>query len=90
MLEKPADEEPPKADFKADIIATFSLLISKKMLLMVPFLAWNALSLALYSGSFVRLITDTMDQSWDENKQNMYGMLTMICLGVGEILGSVL
>ena len=54
-----------------DIKETYSLIISKRMLKMVPLIMWSALSIAIYSSLFVPLMTDTMKENpdtsrWDE------------------------
>ena len=40
---------------------TFRLLISRKMSRVIPAMIWGSLSLATFAGSFVTLMTDTMN-----------------------------
>lgn len=79
-----------------DIRATFELLKSQKMLILIPFIIWSAASLAIFGGIFVKIITRTMtystkypDLNNDKDKQNAWSLIVMTSLGVGEIIGAI-
>ena len=65
------------------------------MVYLLPLIVWSAMSLALFGGIFVPLLTRTMNNSGDihpdlvndTNKQNEAALLTMSLLGAGEIIG---
>lgn len=55
----------------------------------LPLFMMNGISLSIYSGCFVSLITDTMRElNWNENKKLSMSLFAMIPLGVGELCGS--
>ena len=45
---------------KADVIETFNLMISSRMLKLIPLIFWTAISLSIFAGLFVPIMTDTM------------------------------
>ena len=77
-------------DYKKDITDTMNLIVSKRMLHVVPFILWSSLSYTIYSGSFVILMNKTMDSTWSDNKKTQNSMYAMIALGFGEIFGSII
>ena len=60
-------EGPTVKPFQKNINDTFRLLISKRMRKVLPAMIWSSLSLATFAGSFVTLMTDTMDDSMSQN-----------------------
>jgi hypothetical protein len=59
-----------KNDFKRDIKDTFNLLISRRMMYVMPLIIWSGLSQAVFSGSFVVLMNNTMsDLDISDNKK---------------------
>ena len=48
-----------------DIKSTFRLLISKRMMLVIPFVIWSAMSMVVYGSLFIPLMTRTMANSPD-------------------------
>ena len=57
----------------------------------LPIMIWSALSLATFAGSFVTMMTETMNSyDWSENKQLEMSLFAMIPRGVGEMVGSLL
>jgi len=48
---------------KEDIYETAKLMISTRMLKIVPYIIWTAISTAIYAGVFVPLMTDTMSNN---------------------------
>lgn len=77
-------------NFKQNIVSTFYLLISKRMRRVIPAMIWTALSLATFAGSFVTIMTDTMDDSISTNEKLELSLLAMIPLGVGEMIGGAI
>jgi predicted MFS family arabinose efflux permease len=65
------------------------------MLYTLPIQIWSAMSVGIFGGIFVKLMTRTMAYSGDKypqlvddtDKQNEYALIAMALLGVGEILG---
>eukprot|EP00347_Sterkiella_histriomuscorum_P012008 403370245 len=52
---------------------------------------WSALSLATFAGSFVTMMTSTMEEfKWSENEQLEMSLFAMIPLGLGEMLGGMI
>ena len=65
------------------------MLISPRMRKVLPLFVMNGISISIYSGSFVNLMTDTMsDKDWSENQKLAMSLFAMIPLGIGELLGS--
>ena len=63
------------------------------MLYFMPVIAWQAMSLAAYTGSFVPLMNDFMKlghPEWDDNTKLSMSLYAMIPLGFGEIIGAPL
>lgn len=52
-----------KTTVKEDIIETVKLMLSARMLKIVPFIVWTAISMSVYAGIFVPLMTDTMQSN---------------------------
>lgn len=74
-----------------DILSTAKLLVSKRMLILIPCMIWTAISVAIFSGTFIVIMTESMKVSfpdWTHNKINMYALFAMVSIGVGEIVGS--
>lgn len=65
------------------------LLVSKRMLYVVPYIFWSSISYAIYAGSLVVLMNQTMNSDWSDNKKTQNSLFAMIGLGVGEIVGSI-
>jgi MFS family permease len=79
--------------FKKDVAETFRLLISQRMLYIMPLILWSGMSGAAYSGSFVPLMHDTMiinHPEWNENKKLSISLFAMISFGVSEMLGGLI
>ena len=55
-----ASEVQVKTTVKEDILETAKLMLSPRMLKIIPFIMWTAVSAAIYAGVFVPLMTDTM------------------------------
>jgi hypothetical protein len=64
-------------------------MVSPKMLLILPEIAWAGISLAIYTGLLVPMISDSIPYT-DNNEQLMKSMFSMVSLGIGEIIGSLL
>src|SRR5438128_4553208 len=62
------------------------LIVSRRMLIFLPQIFWTGISLAVYSGLLVPMITYTMvfDEMEARLTKVMYAMIT---LGFGEIIG---
>ena len=69
---------------------TFRLLISPKMRKIIPAMIWCSLSLATFAGSFVTLMTDTMDDKMSSNDKLELSLFAMIPLGIGQMIGGAL
>jgi hypothetical protein len=89
-----ASEIETKTTVKEDILETAKLMLSKRMLKIIPFIIWTAVSCAIYAGVFVPLMTDTMStnlktQNWSDQTKQKNCLLALVGLGLGEILGSL-
>ena len=51
----------------------------------LPEIVWAGMSLAIYTGLLVTIISKTVEGTGEELMRSMYAM---ICLGIGEIVGS--
>lgn len=71
--------------FTEDIKGVLVLLVSKKMLPLIPQLCWTGVSIAVYTGILLPIITDTLP----EDEKFELSMLAMVSLGVGEIVGAI-
>jgi len=86
--------EKPALEFIKD---TFRMLISGRMLYVIPLIIWSGLSMAFFAGIFIPLMTRSMKNSLDINpdldtddNRSVAALLTFIFLGIGEILGGIL
>ena len=79
--------------FKSDVADTFALLISPRMIFVIPYILWIAISAAMYGGIFMLIVINSMKETqndWSLQTKTKYGFLIFISLGVGEIIGSLL
>ena len=60
-------------------------MISPRMRWVLPEIVWAGISLAIYTGLLVTIISKTVEGTGEELMRSMYAM---ICLGIGEIVGS--
>ena len=82
-------EEIKDVSIMSDIKSTASMLIDKRMLHLAPQLLWSGITLAIMNGLLVFMISDSVESD-DPNSQMMKGVLTLIPLGLGEIIGSII
>lgn len=64
------------------------------MLKIAPYMIWTAVSVGIYGGLFVPLMTDTINANptsagWSDAKKNKNCLLSLVGLGVGEIFGAL-
>jgi predicted MFS family arabinose efflux permease len=76
--------------FKDNLNDTFKLLISVKMRRLIPGMIWCSLSLATFAGSFVTIMTDTIDSKLSENEKLELSLFAMIPLGIGQMIGGAI
>lgn len=74
--------------FWEEVRAVIRLMFSKKMSLLLPQVFWTGISLAVYTGLLVPIITDTIPGD-DPNDKFMKSMFAMVALGVGEMMGGL-
>lgn len=74
--------------FVEDIKNVLRLLVSKRMRPLVPQLCWTGVSIAVYTGILLPVITDTLPDE-DAHSKFYLSMLAMVSLGVGEIVGAI-
>jgi hypothetical protein len=62
-----------------------------RMLHLLPMMLLSSISISIYGGLFVPMITRTMHTSGitSQSKQNEEALVALIFLGLGEILGSI-
>jgi len=73
---------------KQDSKVLLELMISKRMRWVLPEIVWAGISLAIYTGLLVPMISNTLEGR-DNTEKLMKSMYAMVCLGVGEIVGSL-
>ena len=56
----------------------------------MPVIAQSAFSKAIWGTLYIKMITETMEEDWDESEKNSMVLLCMTALGVGEIVGSII
>lgn len=81
-------EEEEQPGFVEDIKNVLRLLVSKRMRPLVPQLCWTGVSIAVYTGILLPVITDTLPDE-DAHSKFYLSMLAMVSLGVGEIFGAI-
>lgn len=59
------------------------------MLTLIPFIICNASVLAIYTGTYVILISETLPNESDKNKFS-YAMLAMAAIGLGDLIGGTI
>jgi hypothetical protein len=58
--------EEPK---KSEMLLTWELFKSKRMLTAFPIMMYSAISMSTYQSNFVPLMNDTMPDHWDDDKK---------------------
>ena len=95
------DEEVKEPNPIQDIKDTFNMMIKPKMLLCQPLIIWSGISTAIFGSMFISMMTTNMANSFarfpDDNQdygtetgRNQTALLTMVLLGIGEIVGGQL
>ncbi|CDW82555.1 major facilitator superfamily protein [Stylonychia lemnae] len=73
-----------------DIKAVWYLLISKRMLTLIPQLLYGGIVVAITTGMLVPIIVKGLSEDYtDEDKKSQISLLIMTGLGVGEITGAL-
>jgi len=76
---------------KGQIRQTWDLMISRKMLIMVPLMTFSSANGSLLATTFVPMLTRTMKTPFPEytkNEQTQVSCTALIFLGVGSVIGS--
>ena len=58
--------------------------MSKRMRILMPVIAQSAFSKAIWGTLYIKMITETMEEDWDESEKNSMVLLCMTALGVGS------
>lgn len=74
---------------RKDLRAIWNMMSSKRMLWILPEIAWTGVSLSVYTGLLVPMISSTIPNE-DDNSKLMKSMISMTTLGIGEILGALI
>lgn len=73
---------------------TFEMLLNRRIAQLYPLFCVASMNLAIFASTFVPLLQDTMvkpsQKSWDEDTRTSKAILTMVGLGIGEILGALI
>jgi MFS family permease len=64
-------------------------MTQRKMLYLLPAIAWTGISISVYAGLLTPIISQTL-HGMGENEKLMKSFMAMISLGVGEIVGGLL
>lgn len=75
-------------EFKKDIRKVWEMTLTKRMRWFLPQLLWIGISIAIYSGLLVPIISLSL-QGENNEKQFEKSMLAMVTFGVGEIVGGL-
>ncbi|TNV78413.1 hypothetical protein FGO68_gene871 [Halteria grandinella] len=67
----------------------FKFMVGKKMLYLLPTVAWTGISIGVYSGLFTPIITESIEGDLEENEKLSKAFTAMIFLGIGEIVGGL-
>lgn len=78
-----------------DVKETCKLMIEPRMLMIMPMIIWSAISVCIFGGIFISLMTRCMNNSGDPrlldtDTQNSTALLCMALLGAGEIMGGTI
>jgi MFS family permease len=65
------------------------MLRSKKMRYVIPEIAWAGISLAIITAVIVPIVSTSVGGD-DLNEKLIKSMFAMVCLGIGEIVGSLI
>jgi hypothetical protein len=74
-----------------EIKDTFYLMLSPRMLQILPLVVWSAASMTVYGSIFILMLIRTMrdkPEFLDKNKQDEASLTCLCFLGAGEILGA--
>lgn len=64
------------------------MLMSPKMVKLLPYIVWTGVSLAIYTGLLIPMIVETIPND-SEDQQMMKSLFSMVSLGIGEIVGAL-
>eukprot|EP00347_Sterkiella_histriomuscorum_P004639 403359690 len=68
-------------------------IVNQQMRKMIPMSIFTGVSISIYSGSFVQLISQSLNdidhESWSQNEKLALSLFAMVPLGIGELVGSV-
>jgi len=73
---------------KRDFRSILSMLMSPKMVKLLPYIVWTGVSLAIYTGLLIPMIVETIPND-SEDQQMMKSLFSMVSLGIGEIVGAL-
>eukprot|EP00347_Sterkiella_histriomuscorum_P012236 403369368 len=80
----------PKKSTSESLKGTFGLLKTRKMLILVPYIAQVGITNGLSSGIFVPMLSATMGKDSTQGYQFEQSLFVMSALGAGEIFGGFL
>jgi MFS family permease len=83
-----SEESNESHDWREDFKETFKLIIDKKMLIIAPKILWTGISLSIQNVFLVKMIAASVAGN-DINQKIMKSLLTLMSLGLGEIVGSL-
>ncbi|CDW81861.1 major facilitator superfamily protein [Stylonychia lemnae] len=83
-----------KCDCSKYLKETYEMIISKKLLYVIPMIIYSGISLAIGFGIFVQFLVQTMESSNTysnkESDQLKYAMLGMMVYGIGQVSGGII
>jgi hypothetical protein len=77
-----------QTNFKRDIMKVWEMTWTKRMRWFLPQLLWIGISIAIYSGLLVPIISLSLE-GLDNNQQFEKSMMAMVAFGFGEIVGGL-
>ena len=69
LSEESVDTDEENLTAWEEIMATWDLSKSRRMLLLIPLMIWSSTSLSIYQASFGPLMVLGMPSDWDDDKQ---------------------
>lgn len=84
------DKEAKKRTSMEDIKDTFALMITPRMVYVLPLIIWSGISNAYYASVIFDLITRTLENEYDDkdgDKINEIALMAMSLIGIGGFFG---
>jgi len=88
-VERTVNSQIQQNSFADDIRSVLNLLVSKRMLPILPQVAWTGVSISVYTGMLVPIMSNTLHKTKEPEEIFELTMFAMVTLGAGEIVGAI-